>query len=149
MFYHPFLCTLISLININSTHNSFKRITKYLAAFKGIIKPVVLGKFLQSHFKGDLIQLLAVYHLAAHLGKKAFALVWIFPEQIMSHHRTEHRVAQELQALVVFIGAFANAAVAERCFVQGDITRRKAQYIIELLPEFPVIVLVFKQLFYE
>ena len=67
----------------------------------------------------------------------------------MRHHRTEHRVAQEPRRSLFFIGAFANATVTERCFVQGNITRRKAQYIIELFPEFPVIILVFKQLFYE
>jgi len=81
---------------------------------------VISGDFLQPHFYGDVVQHLAIDHFAAHFGKKAFPLVGIFHEQIISDDSTKDSIPKVFQSFVVVRSPFTNRPVRQCSCVQAD-----------------------------
>ena len=75
--------------------------------------PVIGCNFFQSHLYRNIIQYLTVNHLAAHFGKKAFALVRIFHEEVICDDAAKYGITQIFKALVVICGFFPNRSVGK------------------------------------
>src|SRR5476651_2071139 len=94
LFQYPVMCFIVSLIEINRSYQGLQCITEDLAGLEGIIELVIKGEFTQAHLEGDIIQLLAVNHFAAHLRQETFAFIGVSFEKIISHNRAEYRIAK-------------------------------------------------------
>ncbi len=89
---HPFFGIGVSLIEIDGADEGFEGVPKDLAVAKGPVGSVEDRDLAESHPKGNIIQLLAVHHLAAHLRQKTFSLVRITFEQVLGHEGTQDRI---------------------------------------------------------
>ena len=98
----PGFCVAVPLVNVHRTHKGFQGISKNLAGLEGIVVFIERSDFFQPHLDGDIIQHLPVYHLASHLGKKAFPFVGIFHEKIVCNNSSQNGISQVFQPFVVF-----------------------------------------------
>ena len=103
--------------------------------FERAIEFIEIADFLKAHLNGNIIQLVAVHHFAAHFGQKPFFFIGVFFKKKIGDDCAEDSVAQIFQPFIILIGSFFNRAVGEGCFIKDGFARQKPQYIAQLFPE--------------
>lgn len=91
-FFHPQVGFVVASVKINRADEGFQGVSENLGAFEGIVEFIEHGYFFEAHLQGNLIELLPIHHFAAHFRKKAFTLVGIFSEEVMSDYGTQYRI---------------------------------------------------------
>src|SRR6202000_3223326 len=102
-FHHPLAGLIETLVEVDGSYDSFEGIAKDLTHLQTAVELVEVADLLKSHLDSYLIELVAVDHLASHLGEKAFFFVGIFFEQEIGDDGAEDGVAEILQAFVVLV----------------------------------------------
>ena len=91
-----------ALIQENGAHQGFERIAVHrLKAAVVVAGLVELNQLMQAHVLAHLVKAGTAHNFGTHLGEKTLVAGGIFLKEIVGNHKVQHRVAQELQTLVV------------------------------------------------
>lgn len=98
-----------------------------------VVASCALKQFVQAYLYGELAERFALDNLAAGVRQKTFTLAGEMMENYLANHSAQHRIAQELQPLVVegssALGVSRHRLMHQRLLIKANLARIETQHI--------------------